>query len=173
MTDEGGKGTAEVDCPGCSLRLAADEAAIYDGYFNTSAECWALFNRVLAVEYADAVLFGEVHQLTVDAYAVQHAGGPHPDKSVFIHLAGLHLVLEQGVPPMDAPRLLRRLANHFRRWPHFSPPAGGWERTVADVAAGEGASAHAAAVRSWAEQVWAAWAEHHGEVAALVTDGLE
>ncbi len=173
MTDESGHGPDSVVCPGCALTLPADEAAIYDGYINASPECWAVFNRVLATEYSDGTLFHEVHQLTVDSYAVQHAGGRHPDKSIFIHLAELHLVLEQGVPPMDAPRLLQRLAGRFRRWPHFRPPERRGELTVADVAACDGASAHAAVVRAWARQVWAAWEPCHREVAVLVADGLD
>ncbi len=55
------------------------------GYYNGSPsvgastrKCW---RRIL-----QRVLFGRVHQLTVDTYAVQHAGGLHPDKSVTVHL---------------------------------------------------------------------------------------
>ena len=77
-------------CPGCGLELAAGTQG-YERKFNASAECWSVFEEVLAKEFQSAPLFGQVHQLTVDAFAVQHAGGRHPDKSVCIHLVGLHL----------------------------------------------------------------------------------
>jgi hypothetical protein len=81
----------ESRCPGCGLPITADPRATYDGYFNCSPECWSIFTEVIGREFSNAVLFGQVHHLTVEAYAVQHAGGSHPDKSVDIHLAGLYL----------------------------------------------------------------------------------
>ena len=76
----------EVPCPGCGLRMPASENASYDGYYNTSGECWSVFTEVLGAEYDNPFIFGKAHQLTVDTYAIQHAGGEHPDKSVMIHL---------------------------------------------------------------------------------------
>lgn len=128
------------------------------GYYNASPECWAVYTEVLAAEYANAVLFGQVHQLTVDAYAVQHAGGVHPDKSVAVHLAGLSLVLEDGKRPTEVPPVLQRLATNVREWPHFEPPAVAWTVTVFDVAMAGTPAEHAEAVRQWSAAVWAAWA---------------
>ena len=96
-------------CPGCGLELPPGKRT-YGRKFHASAECWSVFEEVLAAEFQNPVLFGQVHQLTVDAYAVQHAGGRHPDKSVCIHLVGLYLALERGVAPVDVPRQLQRLA---------------------------------------------------------------
>ena len=158
-------------CPGCGLELPP-AAGPYRSYFNANAECWSVYCEVLEREYSDAALFGRVHQLSVDAYAVQHAGGPHPDKSVDVHLVGLHLVLEQGVAPPAVPPLLQRLASRVEAWPHFEPPAAGAALTVADVALAASAAEHEARVRAWAAQVWAAWREHHGAVAALAARHL-
>src|SRR5258706_9429501 len=103
-------GTDESRCPGCGLSMPPIGAATYDGYFNTSQECWSVFTEVIGAEFSNAALFGQVHQLTVDAYAVQHAGGRHPHKSVCIHLTGLYLVLERGRPPPSVPPHLPELA---------------------------------------------------------------
>src|SRR5438270_13877471 len=86
-------------CPGCGLRMPAGSAIRYDGYFNSSDECWSVFTEVIGREFSNAVLFGQVHHLTVEAYAVQHPGGAHPDKSIDIHLAGLYLMLERNIAP--------------------------------------------------------------------------
>jgi len=158
-----------IACPGCGLVEPASGRA-YDRKFHASAECWALFDQVLAAEFQNAVLFGRAHQMTVDAYAVQHAGGPHPDKSVCVHLAGLCLVFERGVAPVEVPKFLRRIVGVTDRWPHLEPPAtrqyGG--RTVRDVVRAEDPDRHIATVRAWASEVWEAWRPHHAAARSLV-----
>ena len=153
-------------CPGCGIEISLSERS-YDRKFNASAECWSLFEEVLAAEYQNAALFEEVHQLTVDTYAVQHAGGRHPDKSVCIHLAGLCLALEWGVAPVKVPRFLRRLAGRAS-WPHLAPPAERAPLTVRDVAAADSPQTHALRVRKWAAEVWRIWAPHHDAARGLL-----
>jgi hypothetical protein len=143
------------------------DAAGYHGYYNASPECWLVYTEVLANEYSNAVLFGQVHQLTVDSYAVQHAGGPHPDKSVDIHLCGLHLVLVEGMKPVTVPPVLQRIASAVDAWPHFVPPPQIASITVFDVALAKTMSDHIETVKRWARLVWDAWSEHHAAVAEL------
>ena len=162
----------ESTCPGCGLRMPASDRAAYQGYYNTSPECWDVYTEVLGSEYSNSVLFGQVHQLTVDTYAVQHGGGTHPDKSIAIHLGGLHLALERGMAPPSVPRLLGRLAVAVEAWPHFPPPAEGGTLTVWDVALSDSVEAHIKIVREWAEGVWRAWSPYHAEVADLVSEHL-
>jgi hypothetical protein len=143
------------------------DAAIYHGYINASPECWLVYTEILATEYSNAVLFGQIHQLSVDAYAVQHAGGPHPDKSVDIHLCGLHLVLVEGIKPVTVPPVLQRIVSAVEAWPHFDPPPQISAITVFDVALAKAMSDHIETVKRWARLVWDAWAEHHEAVAKL------
>jgi hypothetical protein len=128
------------------------------GYYHAAPECWSVYTEVLASEYSNAVLFGQVHQLTVDTYAVQHAGGAHPDKSVAIHLVGLYLVLERGLRPPEIPPRLQQLATNVREWPHFEPPRVSWPLTVFDVAMAGTPLEHAEVVRQWSAAVWREWA---------------
>jgi hypothetical protein len=129
-----------------------------------SPECWSVYTEVLAAEYSNAPLFGQVHQLTVDAYAAQHAGGPHPDKSVAVHLVGLYLVIERGLKSPEMPPRLQQLAESVREWPHFEAPKTDWPITILDVAL---ADDHAAKVREWSGMVWRAWEAQHAAVAEL------
>ena len=161
------EGASEV-CAGCGL-VTPRGSLPYDGYFNTSPGCWSVFGKVLAAEFQDGVLFGQVHQLTVDAYSVQHAGGPHPDKSVCVHLVGLLLVLTQGLPPIAVAPRLGRLVGRVSSWPHMTPPSESGALTVSDVAAAQSPEQHARRVREWATQVWNAWRPHHAAVAALAS----
>lgn len=162
----------ERACPGCGLRLPVSDRAFYDGYFNTSPECWSLYTEALEVEFSHAVVFGQVHQLSVDAYAVQHAGGSHPDKSVAVHLCGLHLMLEKGHGPPEVPRMLQRIAATAPEWPHFPPPAERGRLTVGDVTLAGSPQEHIDAVRAWAEDVWRAWSSHHEAVARFAAERL-
>jgi len=152
-------------CPGCALQMPLSTRG-YDRKFNASAECWSVFEEVLAREFQNAVLFGQVHQLTVDAYAVQHAGGRHPDKSVCIHLTGLYLALERGVRPVEVPQYLQRCADR-QSWPHLDPPDERTALTVFDVALADSPLTHASVVREWASQVWKLWSRYHDVARAL------
>ncbi len=162
----------ESVCPGCALVMPRRPGAFYGGDFHTSPECWDVFTEVLAKEYSNAVLFGRVHQLTVDAYAVQHAGGNHRDKSVMVHLSGLHLVLDRGLRPTAVPPVHQRLAGVVRVWPHLVPPAAISAMTVFEVALAESIEDHARLVRKWANLVWRAWEPHHQEVRDFLVANL-
>ena len=61
-------------------------------YMKSSPGCWAAYGNLLAMEYENSSLF-QVHQLTVDSYAIQHPGGQDSQsvKSVGFHLARLFL----------------------------------------------------------------------------------
>src|SRR5260370_6277984 len=124
----------------------------YDRQFHASAECWSLFEEVLAAEFQNPILFRQVHQLTVDTYAVQHAGGRHPDKSVCVHLVGLHLVLEKDVAPAEVPPRLQRLARQAS-WPHLDPPLERAPLTGRAVALPDSAQLHPFPARASAAQV--------------------
>jgi len=145
-------------CPGCGLEMPPG-GTLYPGYYHVSAECWSVYMEVLAREFGNAVLFGQAHQLTVDAYAVQHAGGAHKPKSVCVHLVGLELQLEHGIASPDVPRRLQRLAASRPDWPRLDPPEVRWRHTVLEVALVDSPLEHAARVRAWAAEVWDAWGE--------------
>lgn len=155
--------TTETICPGCGLRMPPSGKP-YDGYFNASPECWSVFTEVAGAEFSDVVLFSQVHQLTVDAYAAQHAGGRHPDKSIAIHLAGLHFHYARGIKPTSIAPLMQQLASHVSAWPHFDPPPVRGSMTVFDVALAE---SHIDAVREWSRGVWESWFPHHAAIAEL------
>ena len=152
-------------CPGCGLTMPLRPAAVNPGYYNASPECWSVYTEVIGAEFSSAPLFGSAHQLSVDTYAVQHAGGPHPDKSVDVHLSGLYLVLERGVAPTSVPPLLQHLVTVVKEWPHFQPPNVTGCLTCLDVAL---ADDHIATVRAWATGIWKAWSAQHDAIAKLI-----
>jgi len=148
--------------------MPVKEGATSHRYIHSSPECWDLFTEVLAVEYGNAALFRQIHEFTVDGYAVQHPGGEHPDKSIGIHLCGLYLMLERNIPSAKIPPLHRRLGESVKLWPHFPPPPDLGPVTVFDVALTDSPEEHAETSRQWAQSVWQCWAPHHGAVAEIV-----
>ena len=149
----------------------ADER--YDRDYNASPECWGVFTEVLGKEFGNAVLFGQVHQLTVDTYAAQHTGGRHRDKSVAIHLCGLHLVIERGVRPTRVPPLFQQLASAVQVWPHLPRPLARSAMTIFDVALAESDEEHMKRVREWSESVWGTWSSCHSQIRDFVRDHLD
>jgi len=137
-----------------------------DGHYNASGECLDVYNEVLSTEFGHLLLFSQVHQLTVDTYAVQHAGANHKDKSVGVHLVGLHLAFEREVLPREIAPYLQRLATRVQDWPHFRPPTDVGPMTVVDIAMAD-TEQHIELVREWANQMWSAWRPHHDAVEEL------
>ncbi|MFW2340855.1 MAG: DUF5946 family protein [Acidimicrobiia bacterium] len=157
-----------IECPGCGIRLPTTQV-VYTGYFNTSSECWDLFSEVQGVQYSNAMLARHAHQLTIDAYAAQHAGGDHPAKSVAIHLSGLHLVYDAGLDPLRVAAIQQRIATSTHQWPVFEVVPETRTSTIFEVAmAGE--DDHVESVRSWSSTVWSDWAEYHSAIADLIDD---
>jgi hypothetical protein len=138
-------------------------------YMTGSPGCWLVYGDVIAHEYSNAVL-GRWHQLTVDAYAVQHPGGQDrvARQSVAIHLMSLCAILEHGASVADAPRRLHGWAKQRRAFEWLEPPSSLGAVTVADARAAIAGNPerYAATVRRWADAAWKAWEPHHGRVRA-------
>lgn len=155
-------------CPGCGLTMPENKTLTYEGYYTVSPECWSVYTEVLETEFSNMVLFGQVHQLTVDTYAVQHAGGIHKAKSVMVHLAGLHLVYEKGIKPSQVSKLHQRMAHKMKIYPEFTPPENTGPITVFDIAMASGQVEHANLVKEWSKQLWQAWSHVHPDIESLV-----
>jgi hypothetical protein len=158
---------ASVTCPGCWASVPDVEEMREHPYIGSAPGCWLMYSEVLAREYGD-LRYTPAHQLTVDAYAVQHPGVPErrTARSVAIHLVGLCLSLERGRGPIELPRLRQVLAPAKRTFPWLPPPDSPGEVTVVDVHAAEAPDAHRATVGRWARSAWEAWSAHHAQVRA-------
>ncbi len=123
--------------------------------------CEAVLDELLGFEFQHPVML-RFHQLTVDAYGAQHAGGEAPQIRVAYSLAGLWLALEHDFSAEDVRAVHRRMGHPTADWPVFEPPVlpQRW-LTALDVAeAGirqRSDGGHARAVGQWAESVWSAW----------------
>ena len=148
--------------------MPVNKSLSYDGYYTASPECWSIYTEVLEAEFSNMVLFRQIHQLTVDTYAVQHAGGIHKAKSVMVHLAGLHLIYEKGAKPSQVSKLHQKMAHRMKTYPEFTPPEDTGKITVFDIAMASDQTEHAKLVKAWSEQLWNAWSHVHLDIDLLV-----
>jgi hypothetical protein len=161
-------------CPGCGVRLPASGLP-WDPRRNASPECWQLYGGVQGFELNHPELVRDLHQLTVDAYAAQHAprgaAGDVPPISVAYALVGLHLALDRGLSGTEVRAAHQRMGRPDPSWPRLPAPERSGSITVFDVAAAgamvDSVAGHAKAVRAWAAAVWQAWAADHATVDAL------
>ena len=160
-------------CPGCGVDLPAANSPTH-AYMGASPACWARYGELLAREYENPALFAAVHQLTVDAYAVQHPGVPERRtiQSVALHLSTLCLVLERGADPSKGPKL-HELIVERPIWHWLAPPEPNGTLTVLDVLSTRSPGEHEAAVRAWAEDIWRAWASHHATVRCWLDQSID
>jgi hypothetical protein len=111
-----------------------------------------------------------LRRLLTDAYMVQHPGVPERRaiQSVGVHLVGLYLVLERGLPPADLSAALQRVLVKPPAWRWLEPPDPNGVLTFASLkaAAEQPRPALDAAIEAYVRGVWAAWEPHRGQVAA-------
>jgi hypothetical protein len=157
-------------CPGCKLSLPIFDGPTHD-YIGASPSCWALFGQVMAREYGGPA-YMKVHQLTVDAYAVQHPGRAEPRavRSVWGHLASLYLQLEQGVPTDRAKQVIPLVTSQSESLGWIEPPEQCSAMTIADVVAAASPAEHCSVVEQWARSVWNCWSSHHRRIAAIADE---
>jgi len=160
-----------TSCPGCGIDLP-DEGESLERRRNASAACWRLYGEILLHESAWLARVGRLHQLTVDTYGAQHAGGHAPAIATAFGLIGLRLALEDGWTGTEVRAAHQYLARRHRTWPAFAPASITWRVTVIDVAGIGSPEAHEEAVSRWAADVWSSWRREHDRVARLVGERL-
>lgn len=136
-------------CPDCGVTVADD------------GTCRAMFDELLAHEYAFPPAFGAVHHLTVAAYSLQHPRGYSRDA-----IGTWRTMIADSLDGVATPaEFLRRARAEFDgavrvREPGAEPPPEwprSWPMTVADVIVPPGetpdAAGHIDRVRRWAASI--------------------
>ena len=160
-------------CPDCKCELIAGSSSTHP-YLGASASCWALYNVILAREYSSPALMKSVHRLTVDTYAAQHPGRPErrTTQSVWVHLVGLHLVLERGLGNDFATQTIGALTRRAGTLVWLEPPDSLGSITVQNVVDAHETMEHEQAIRRWSQSVWEAWKAHHKSIQTISSQML-
>jgi hypothetical protein len=149
--------------------LESDYAGTDDKFFASNA-CRDLYDELSAYTLT---LHDQdfTHQLVVDAYRAQHAGGGAKPIGVVFALAGLCLVNEHDYSGKDVQRAHMRMARARRPWPEFALPTEEASMTVLDVLQ-TGVDARRDAIKKWSAAVWEVWNSEHERVRTLIREHL-
>jgi uncharacterized protein DUF5946 len=152
---------ALMPCPGCGAKFPGPVGTPHE-YIGASAGCWSVYEEILAKEYGE-YKYPDIHRLTVDAYSVQHPGaaGRRSSQSVWVHLAGMYLVLEAGLAGREATRTLQTVLKTKKEFEWLVPPQQNGSMTVLDVRKAGDLKNHIRVVESWARSIWASWRPYH------------
>jgi hypothetical protein len=158
-------------CPGCRARFDRCDGPNHP-YIGSSAACWATYGEVLAREYGE-FSYPDIHRLTVDAYAAQHPGTESRQsiQSVAIHLMGLYLWLEKGLP---AKAITIQIGEAVKRGGFYwlTPPQDLGTITIRDICDAGDFDDHIRRVEGWARSVWSAW-QMHADTLKRWAEGLK
>ena len=100
-----------------------------------------------------------VHQLTVNAYALQHAAS-----NPALHLLALCLRFDHGFSDERVLGVMRRAGKEKPTLPAVQAPADLGGVTVVEVHGAVDAAGHIALVEGWARSVWEAWSDSHAAI---------
>jgi hypothetical protein len=140
-------------CSGCGLFVEGGDS-----------KCHSYFQELSGRSFND-MRYGGVHRMVVDVYALQH-----PErycitaKSLAAHLCGLCELLERGGSPTLPNKALRAWLDGGGPVGLVKPelPKDRGAMTIGDVRSIQDPQAYRAAVRDWADSVWAAYRPLHG-----------
>ena len=152
-----------VACPDCGARFPALDGPTH-AYVGASAECWAAFGE-LSMSELELGIAGPA-RLSPHVYMVQHPGaeGRREAQSVGVHLMVLGSVLERGLATPAAVAAINGWLRGHPDVPWLEPPSPPATRTIQDLPAQADRATHEAAVRAWAEAVWASWSAKHATI---------
>lgn len=162
-------GRVQRECPGCGLRMLKSDKVSYDGEYHSSPECYVIFEEVMAGASGDPA-YASVRQMMLDAYAAQHASGRLAERTLILHLAGLHAAIDLEQQPDAVLMTLKRLNSRVTRWPRLQVPAIPAPLTVLELAVSEGGEEGVTRAVTWAQSVWNSWSEQHEFVSRLVRE---
>ncbi|MFC4241822.1 DUF5946 family protein [Gryllotalpicola reticulitermitis] len=159
-------------CFGCGA-IVPDVDGPTHPYIHSSAGCWKKFGEVQAQE-SRRFGYPPAHRLVVDAYAAQHPGDGSDRRdrqSVFVHLVALCAMLERGLAPASATRLLGTLVHLQGGFPRLERDSGPGDLTVLHMLDAPDYEGYERRAREWADAVWGSWAEHHETIRKALAAG--
>jgi len=157
---------SDVLCPGCRL-LFKSENLLSSERFNASGECYKLFNKLSAYTLSNSdERF--IHQLIVDAYGAQHAGGCTKNITVIFALIGLCLVIEHNYTGRQVQLFHMKIPK--QHWPYLEPPKSSASIKINDVVNAKTNIQKELLIRKWVNAVWNSWVEQHKYIRRIVNN---
>jgi len=155
-------------CPGCGIAVS-DTAVPLGSRYNAAAECLNLYHELSANQLANRDS-GFSHQIAVDCFGGQHAGGCSKPITTVFSLVGLSLFLEYGKDGHGVQKAHMVLAKRKVSWPVLAAPAIHYATNVGHVMTGADATTRARIMRDWAQCTWQAWRVHHEWIRGIISE---
>jgi hypothetical protein len=111
-----------------------------------------------------------IHQHVVDAFAAQQADENTKSIKITFALVGLYLLIEKQWTGKQAQRAHMQMGRRKHVWPTFPLPRERGATTPMEVLAAPAGVERDAAIHRWCREVWAAYAESHDAVGALLRE---
>ncbi len=154
---------SDIICPGCKLKLK-NENLLTSERFNASGECFKLFTNLCGFTLSNNdEQF--IHQLIVDAYGAQHAGGCTKNITVIFALIGLCLVVEYNYTGRQVQLVHMKVPK--QKWPPLELPYKKALITVKDVLEAPTYLQKEILIYKWVRSVLDSWAEQHNYICKI------
>jgi len=156
-------------CVWCGLKSKKTNGVVHK-YLESSPSCWAKYGELLALEYENYE-YMSVHDLTVDAYALQHPGKENAQtiSSVYVHLASLYSYFELNKSINELSNSKKQVVKFKKNFVWLEPPEKLNTITVVNVLNSKTAVQHCTNVKMWSEYIFKKWENHHTKIAQLIT----
>jgi len=153
-------------CPFCGIQTEAIDGPVHR-YLVSTPGCWRKYGEILAREYED-IRFFKCHDLTLDAYALQHPGveGYQTINSSNIHLTSLYAYFVMKTDLSELSRIKQSVAKRKKDFFLLEPPHDMKELNIGCLNTNVSPEAYCFNVEAWARFVFLKWEEHH-KVAGL------
>ena len=155
-------------CPYCGLQANKTDGPVHK-YLLSTASCWAAYGELLVLEYQD-LQYNKVHEISVDAYALQHPGEQSPQTigSAHIHLASLYAYFELDRSLGELDLIKREVAKHKKDFFWLEPPKDMQQINVGNILPANNANEHCLVVEKWAQYIFEKWKVHHAVIANML-----
>ena len=140
----------------------ARDAAVVEQEAYTELQCYTLAHG--GSEF--------IHQHVVDAWTTQHADARTKPIALTFALVGLYLHVERGFSGRRVQRVHMALARRRRNWAPLPLPGERGSLTARWVMAAPAGTERDEAIDAWCADVWGAFSDNHGTVAALLSNAL-
>jgi hypothetical protein len=135
--------------------------------YNAATDCLALFHTLSGIHFDEADP-AFIHQVAVDCYGAQHAGGQAKPIAAVFSLVGLCLHLEHGFTGKQVQSAHTALARAGKNWPLLPVPAAPYPVKVDSVVGCTTPSERTVQLKIWAQATWDAWRSEQMWVRSII-----
>jgi len=159
-----------LTCPGCGAEFESSNTTL-EKDFNALTICRNVMYQIsyFTLSLQDTYF---LHQLAVDAYAVQHASDRTKPILLTFGLVGLYLVWEKNYTGRQVQKVHMELAKTKKVWPEFAFPVSKTWLTVQDVVSVQDGE-KLEMIKTWNNSVWSIWKENAVEKVEVLLQRIE